>query len=481
MMITVLQATGFILLVNLLPPMASIVSGDRLNRTLDGGKLWFDGHPVFGPHKTIRGVLVSMLGGLAASPLMGVPWWVGGTAALLAMAGDLLSSFIKRRPGIPSGREIIVLDQIFEAIFPALFLGHFLEFSWQEIILIPLLFIPLAWAGSRLWNFFLYRPPIENFSRIVRSTVRFREWRACHSPLARWQVLLNLNSFLANRLLLTSFFKLTGLYEAGIQNTLNVQLQKKTFSFSDLPDAFDGFRILLMTDLHLDGLPELTDRVIAQIQTVEADLCLLGGDIRMRTYGPTAPCLRQLRRLSKHIRTRHGTLGVLGNHDCIEMAPDLEEAGVVMLINDSWKIEKENACLWIVGIDDPHYYQVHDAAKAFENVPPSGFRIFLAHSPEACQEAGEFHPQLYLCGHTHGGQIRLPGGPPLYTNSRAPRATADGHWQYHGMQGYTSRGVGASGTPLRFNCPGEILLLTLRRASPQALPLKPEKNMDHPA
>lgn len=465
-MISVLMATGFILLVNLLPPLASTVVGDRLNRPLDGGKLWIDGHPVFGPHKTIRGVLVSILGGMAASPLLGIPWQVGGTAALLAMAGDLLSSFIKRRPGVPSGREMIGLDQIFESLFPALFLGHFLQFSWQQQALIPLFFIPLAWAGSRLWNFFLYRPPVESFSRIVSSTVRFRGWRACHSPLARWQVLFNLDSFLANRVLLASLFKLAGLYETGIQNTLNVRLQEKTFSFADLPDEFDGFRILLMTDLHLDGLQELTERVIAQIRTVEADICLLGGDIRMLTYGPIAPCLRQLRRLTGHIKTKNGILGVLGNHDCIEMAPDLEEAGVLMLINDAWKIERGKAALWVVGIDDPHYYQVHDAAKAFADVPPGSFKIFLAHSPEAFHEVREFQPQLYLCGHTHGGQIRLPGGPPIYTNSRAPRTTADGPWQYHGMQGYTSRGVGASGTPLRFNCPGEILLLTLRKANP---------------
>lgn len=463
MILPILKVTGFILWINLLPPITSLIFGNRWQQPVDGGILWLDGRPLFGSHKTIRGIVVGFLGGLAAAPVLGIPWWVGGAAALLAMAGDLLSSFIKRRPDVPSGSPVVVLDQIFECLFPALFLAHFLILSWREALLVPLMFIPLAYCGSRLWNYFIYRPPKKNYASIVRSTIRFREWRARHTPLARWLVLMNFNSFLANRVLVPSLFKLLGLYEIGRQNALNLKLKEQAFYFPDLPEEFDGFRILLMTDLHLDGLEELTARIIREIQGIEADLCLIGGDFRMRTHGPTAPCLRHLRNLTGHVRAKHGLLGVLGNHDCIEMAPDLEEAGILMLINDSWKIAGAKADLWIVGIDDPHYYKVHDPGRAFAKVPPEDFKIFLAHSPEAYREAREYHPQLYLCGHTHGGQIRLPGGLPLYTNSRAPRFTADGPWHYRGMQGYTSRGAGASGTPLRFNCPGEILLLTLRR------------------
>lgn len=135
---------------------------------------------------------------------------------------------------------------------------------------------------------------------------------------------------------------------------------------------------------------------------------------------------------------------------------------MMMLVNDSQVIERDGDKIWIIGIDDPHYYRVHDLDMAFRSVPADGFKIFLAHSPEAYFEAAPFHPQLYLCGHTHGGQICLPGKGPLYTNSRAPRFTAAGSWEYQGMKGYTSRGVGASGVPIRYNCSGEITLITLR-------------------
>ena len=99
--------------------------------------------------------------------------------------------------------------------------------------------------------------------------------------------------------------------------------------------------------------------------------------------------------------------------------------------------------------------------SAFRDVPAQAFTIFLAHSPEAYQQAAQCQAQLYLCGHTHGGQICLPERGPILTNSRAPRFTASGSWQYRNMQGYTSRGAGPSGIPLRFNCPGEIALITL--------------------
>ncbi len=456
---------GFILWVNFLPPLANIIWGERFNRPIDGGLLWFDKHPIFGSHKTIRGVVVSCLGGMAVSPLLGVSWWVGGIAALLAMAGDLLSSFIKRRPNFPSGRNIFILDQIFESLLPALFLSYHLDISGLQVVLILFCFIPVAYLGSWFWNFIMYRPSVKNYPRLIRSTVRMREWRSCHMPLARWQTLLNLTSFLSHDVLLGPLFKLVGLYDKGVKNSLQVQLNEKTFLFPDLPEAFDGFRILLLTDLHLDGVDGLTEELSRQIRKVEADLCLIGGDIRMQTYGPMAPCLRQLRSLLSHVQTRHGILGVLGNHDCIEMTPDFEEIGITMLINDAQEIRKNDARIWVVGVDDPHYYKTNDARMAYRDVPEDGFTVFLAHSPEAYKQAGDFHARLYLCGHTHGGQICLPGRGPLLTNSRAPRFTAVGRWQYQGMTGYTSRGAGTSGIPLRFNCPGEICLLTLRRGA----------------
>lgn len=464
-MLIVIKVAAFLLWVNFLPPLANMIWGERFNRPIDGGGLWFDQHPIFGHHKTIRGALISLLGGTAVAPLFGVDLPVAAAAALLAMAGDLLSSFIKRRQNMPSGGNAIVLDQIFESLFPTLFLKLSLQLSWLQVLFIILCFIPVAYLGSAFWNFIMFRPPLKNYPRVIRSTTRLREWRACHTPLARWQTLLNLSSFLTYEILYSWFFKLTGLEEKGLQNGLDVRVAEQTFYFPDLPQSFDGFRILLLTDLHLDGLPGLTEELTGQIRDMEVDLCLFGGDIRMKTYGPMAPCLRRLRRLLPHVRSHHGIFGVLGNHDCIEMAVDLEETGLIMLINDSWEISSSGESIWLVGVDDPHYYRTDDSERACRGIPDQGFKIFLAHSPEAYKAAANFKSHLYLCGHTHGGQICLPGRGPILTNSRAPRFTAVGRWQYREMTGYTSRGAGSSGVPLRFNCPGEICLITLRRGT----------------
>lgn len=461
-MLIVIKTTLFLLWLNFLPPLAKIVWGERFNKPIDGGRLYFDQHPIFGDHKTIRGVLISLLGGTAAAPLLGVDFWVAATAALLAMAGDLLSSFIKRRPGIPSGMDVIVLDQIFESLFPILFLRSFLQLTWTQVLISLLCFIVIAYLGSSFWKFIMSPLPKGNYSHVIRSTVRLREWRACHTPLPYWQTLFNLSSFLTHELLYNWFFKLTALQEKGLQNAMDIRVEEQTFYFPELPHSFEGFRILLLTDLHLDGLSGLTEELARQIRDMEVDLFLLGGDIRMKTYGPMAPCLRRLRDLLPHVQSRHGIFGVLGNHDCIEMAVDLEESGLVMLINDSWEISQNGESIWVVGVDDPHYYRVDDTERACRDIPDRGFKIFLAHSPEAYKSAADFGSLLYLCGHTHGGQICLPGRRAIFTNSRAPRFTAVGCWQYRGMTGYTSRGAGSSGVPLRFNCPGEISLITLR-------------------
>ena len=461
-MVLVFKILFFLLWVNGLPPLVCILVSDRYNQPIDGGRLWFDGKPVFGPHKTIRGLLASLLGGTALFPLLGVVWWCATLAALLAMAGDLLSSFIKRRRTLPSGEDVIVLDQFFESLFPTLFLSFFISLTWIQVATVLACFIFIAYWCSRFQQYILYRPPLKNYPRLIRSTVRLREWKACHAPLARWHALLNLTSFLSNLVFLTGFFKLTGLYSKGEQNALAVEMTSKTFSFPTLPAAFDQFTILLLTDLHLDGLQGLTEELISHLKDIQVDLCLVGGDIRMHTYGPIAPSLRHLRRLLPHIQSQHGILGVLGNHDCIEMTPDFEEAGMIMLINDSWEIEHNGAQIQVVGVDDPHYYKMDNAEQAYRDVPDNAFTIFLAHSPEAYKEAARFQARLYLCGHTHGGQICLSNKLPIFTNSRAPRYTATGVWEYLGMTGYTSRGAGASSVPLRFNCPGEICLITLR-------------------
>jgi len=453
----------FLLLVNGIPPLVAMAAGKRFDTAIDFGLQWFDGRPIFGANKSIRGLLAATLGGIAAFPLLGAHWWVAGLAALAAMLGDLTSSFIKRRLALESGEEIIGLDQLPESLLPLLLLNRFLVLEFAQNLLVLVLFIIISWMCSRVWIHLTTRPQPKE-QQVVRSRVRSREWRACHTPYAKYHVWLNLSSFLTDQVFLTFFFKAIGLYPKGKKNALELQVEKHDFYFADLPASFDGLRLLWLADLHLDGLAGLTTKLKEVLKTIKVDLCLIGGDFRMKTYGPTEECVREITKLTPHIQAEAGMFGVLGNHDCLEMLPELEDAGVVMLVNDSWALKKNGETLWLMGVDDPHYYRLHDAGKAAELVPEGGFAVFLAHSPEAFLDAAGVNANLYLCGHTHGGQICLRQAVPIITNSRAPRFTASGKWRYSNMQGYTSRGVGPSSIPVRYNCPGEVTVITLRRS-----------------
>ena len=453
----------FLVWVNFLPFVAHLILDGRYDKPVDGGRTWRDGRRLLGSHKTWRGLGASLLGGTAVAPLLGLSWGHAAAATGLAMAGDLMTSFVKRRLSRPSGEPVPGLDQLLEGGLPLLLLVPLLGLSAWQALAVLALFVPLNHLGARFFHYVLYRPPLEDYPRIIRATTRLREWRACHAPLARWQTWFNFENYVYYRVVMARVFKAMGWYERGVQNVLAVQVEEHTLWFSDLPARFDGYRILLLTDLHLDGLEPLTDVLIERVRDKEVDLCLIGGDIRMEMYGPMAPSLRRLKQLLKHVRSRQGPYGVLGNHDCIEMLPDFEEAGITMLVNDSQELWQGDASVWLIGIDDPHYYKCHDLELAFRDAPSEAFKIFLAHSPEVYREAADRGAHLYLCGHTHGGQICLPKIGPVFTHSSAPRFTARGHWSYGGMTGYTSAGVGASGVPLRFNCPGEVSLLTLRR------------------
>jgi CDP-diglyceride synthetase len=115
------------------PVLAKALLGDRLARPLDGGAVFVDGRPLFGPSKTIRGIVLSLLATPLAALLMGLSWQLGVVVAALALAGDLLSSFVKRRIGLASSSMAIGLDQIPEALFPLLGAALFMPLGLANI------------------------------------------------------------------------------------------------------------------------------------------------------------------------------------------------------------------------------------------------------------------------------------------------------------------------------------------------------------
>jgi predicted MPP superfamily phosphohydrolase len=150
--------------------------------------------------------------------------------------------------------------------------------------------------------------------------------------------------------------------------------------------------------------------------------------------------------------------GVLGNHDTICMLPGLEEMGIRMLLNEHEIIKQGNQCIYLAGIDDAHFYRVDNIEKAVSGIPSDSFSILLSHTPEVYRQAALADFNLLLSGHTHGGQICLPGGIPITLHSVLPRHMGSGPWKYRDLIGYTSVGAGSAIVPVRFNCPPEITL-----------------------
>ena len=257
--------------------------------------------------------------------------------------------------------------------------------------------------------------------------------------------------------------RLLGLYKRGRRNALMPQFVELDLTFASLPAAFDGYRILHVTDTHLDALPELAAVAARMIAGLEVDLLALTGDVLANPKAPPQMAATPLVDLLAGLVVRDHRLAVLGNHDPAIVADTLEEIGFEVLLNQSISLARQGECIVITGLDDVHCFYT-DAARTALFDRGGEFRIALVHSPEIADHAAEAGIALYLCGHTHGGQICLPGGRALLTRLTRCRHAASGIWRHGSMAGYTSRGLGASWPPLRYNCPGELTLITLRCA-----------------
>ena len=201
-------------------------------------------------------------------------------------------------------------------------------------------------------------------------------------------------------------------------------------------------------------------RLAELLPTLDYDVCVLTGDYRDATFGPFAPALKGMAAVRAQLKGQ--VYGVLGNHDTIRMVPGLEDMGIQMLLNESETLVRGGERIHLVGIDDAHYYRVDNIEKAVSQIPNAEFSILLSHTPEIYRQAAHAGFNLLLSGHTHGGQICLPGAIPVTLDSVLPRRMGSGAWKYHKMVGYTSVGVGSCIVPVRLNCLPEITLHTLR-------------------
>jgi uncharacterized protein len=254
----------------------------------------------------------------------------------------------------------------------------------------------------------------------------------------------------------------TGLATKAAQHAARLQLTAFEVVLHDLPVAFDGYRLLHVSDLHADVSPRAVETLSAVVRRLSVDLLVATGDFAQHPQSAKSAA-REMGCLARQVAARDGALAILGNHDSWLTADALEAEGIRVLVNETVTLEREGQCIAVTGTDDPSHFFSEAAVEALR-IRTNATRIALIHSPELAGIAADAGVGLYLCGHTHGGQIQIPLVGYTVNPLRRHREYLRGYWRHAQMIGYTSRGVGTSMAALRIDCPAEVTIITLRRS-----------------
>ena len=132
--------------------------------------------------------------------------------------------------------------------------------------------------------------------------------------------------------------KLFNLYKKGLKNAKNIHINKFTLEFPDLPEKFDGYKILHLSDLHLDTLPGIEDIIINKIKNLQYDLCVMTGDYRKNTLGSFKQIINPLKKIVSAKNPKDGIIAIFGNHDTYLMLKQFDKMGIKLLANESISI-----------------------------------------------------------------------------------------------------------------------------------------------
>jgi uncharacterized protein len=251
-----------------------------------------------------------------------------------------------------------------------------------------------------------------------------------------------------------------------------VDVTKLELKVPRLAATFDGFKIALLSDFHFGpytGEREVSAAVRAANELHPDVMALLGDFVTEPMTGDSRsgakkaePCAQVL----SGLRSRLGTFAVLGNHDYAtdpELVADaLQSHGVTLLRNANRAFEQDGARLWLLGVSDVDF-GLANLADALTKVPEAETKMLLAHEPDFADHSSQHGIDIQFSGHSHGGQVRIPGVHPLWLPPLAKKYY-DGYYRVGPMQLYTNRGIGTVGLPFRFCCPPEVTLVTLRAA-----------------
>lgn len=260
---------------------------------------------------------------------------------------------------------------------------------------------------------------------------------------------------------------LLGLPEGG------AKVERMRLAVARLPEGLLGARILFLADVHAGfSFPDAAvERLIGQIAGLVPDMILWGGD-----FAETRRDAERLFQAAGRLTPRLGMAAVVGNNDRRVFRDSLsplrslsERAGIRLLVNERWTIPVSGGGLTILGLDE-NYYGTPDAS-ILNGARGREPEILLAHSPAPLEKllAGKALPDLILCGHTHGGQVRLMNLTPynFFFDGVKPFGqrffTARGVVREDGATVVVTAGLGSSKIPIRINCPPEMQLITLEK------------------
>jgi predicted MPP superfamily phosphohydrolase len=235
-------------------------------------------------------------------------------------------------------------------------------------------------------------------------------------------------------------------------------------SIRSLPDELVGSRLLHLTDVHLrHRWPAAIEDVVARTRSNPPDLILCTGDSVDDKRDHTA-ALPLVERLFTELRSRHGIYYVTGNHDGDLLAPHLIRWGVRVIVHQRVEVYARGRPIELIGLPGPDRIDLDERFIARQPPRQAGVpRIILCHYPDLIRAAAPLHADLYLAGHTHGGQMRLPFGSPLLTHDSLPHRMSSSAHDINGTCLLVGRGLGCTSLPLRLFCPAEVVEVELKR------------------
>lgn len=254
---------------------------------------------------------------------------------------------------------------------------------------------------------------------------------------------------------------LTHVARAALTEPYMLSIEHERIHLNRLPKAFDGFRVVQLSDIH-HGPYSSRDQIERAVDTanrLQPDIIALTGDYISKERHYAAPCAEMLGRL----KAKYGVYAVLGNHDHwtdAALITDLFRAeGITVLINEGMHFEKNGASIWLAGVDDT-MVGLEDLSLALAGARDDEMKLLLAHNPIILRRAARASVDLVLSGHTHGGQVAIRGERSTVRGAR--KRLLKGHGRLSNTQIYVNRGLGTVVLPIRYGCPPEISLLELR-------------------